>query len=122
MKNKSIQWALVLGIAATATACGIDIPKEVPTSYDTMTVTKQDIEIPIKFSAKLKGQSDVTITPQVSGQLTQICVVEGQQVEKGKTLFVIDSRNAQLELEAAEANLQAALAKESSAKLEYESN
>jgi len=35
---------------------------------------------------------------------------------------VIDSRNAQLELEAAQANLQAALAQENSAKLEFESN
>jgi membrane fusion protein (multidrug efflux system) len=40
----------------------------------------------------------------------------------GQTLFMIDSRNAQLELEAAQANLQAALAQENSAKLEYESN
>lgn len=36
----------------------------------------------------------------------QICVSEGQQVKKGTTLFVIDSRNAQLELEAAQANLK----------------
>jgi membrane fusion protein (multidrug efflux system) len=43
-------------------------------------------------------------------------------VKKGQTLFIIDSRNAQLELEAAQANLQAALAQENSAKLEYESN
>ena len=52
----------------------------------------------------------------------KICVAEGQQVKKGQTLFIIDSRNAQLELEAAQANLQAALAQENSAKLEYESN
>ena len=78
--------------------------------------------MPLKFSAKLKGQDDVTITPQVSGQLMKICVSEGQQVKKGQTLFVIDSRNAQLDLEAAQANLQAALAQENSAKLEYESN
>jgi membrane fusion protein (multidrug efflux system) len=43
-------------------------------------------------------------------------------VKKGQVLFVIDQRNAQLELEAAQANLQAALAQENSAKLEYESN
>jgi membrane fusion protein (multidrug efflux system) len=49
-------------------------------------------------------------------------VSEGQQVQKGTTLFIIDSRNAQLELEAAEANLMAAEAKESSAKMEWESN
>ena len=104
------------------TACGIDMPKETKTSFETITVEKQDITVPVRFSAKLKGQSDVTIMPQVSGQLMQICVSEGQQVSKGQTLFVIDSRNAQLELEAAEANLESALAAESSARLEYESN
>ncbi|MBQ9649782.1 MAG: efflux RND transporter periplasmic adaptor subunit [Prevotella sp.] len=87
-----------------------------------MTVEKSDIELPYKFSARMKGQNDVTVTPQVSGQLMKICVAEGQQVKKGQTLFIIDSRNAQLELEAAQANLQAALAQENSAKLEYESN
>ncbi len=113
---------LVLGAVLGLTSCGIDMPEEVKTSYETMTVKKQDITVPIKFSAKLKGQTDVTITPQVSGQLMQICVTEGQQVKKGQTLFVIDSRNAQLDLEAAQANLEAAIASESSAKLEYESN
>ena len=118
-KTYVLMWAVML---AVLTSCGVDMPKEVPSSFETMTVEKKDLEVPIKFSAKLKGQSDVTITPQVSGQLTQICVSEGQQVKKGQTLFVIDSRNAKLELEAAEANLQAALAKENSAKLEYDSN
>ena len=112
----------MLAMGAIITSCGIDMPKEVKTSYETLTVEKTDIEVPIKFSAKMKGQSDVTITPQVSGQLVKISVSEGQQVKKGQTLFVIDSRNAQLNLEAAQANLQAALAQENSAKLEYESN
>ena len=120
--KKITTWVLLLGAMVGLTACGLDIPKEVPTSYETMKVKKQDVIIPLKFSAKLKGQSDVTITPQVSGQLMQICVSEGQQVRKGQTLFVIDSRNAQLELEAAQANLSAAQAQENSAKLEYESN
>ena len=123
MRKKSVKWALMFGTAVgVLTSCGIDMPKEVKTSYETMTVEKRDIDVPIKFSAKLKGQTDVTVMPQVSGQLMQICVSEGQQVRKGQTLFVIDSRNAQLDLEAAEANLQAALAQESSAKMEYESN
>ena len=122
MKKNVMLWAMMLGMGTIITSCGIDIPKEVQTSYETMTVEKTDIEVPMKFSAKLKGQSDVTITPQVSGQLMKICVAEGEQVKKGQTLFIIDSRNASLELEAAEANLQAALAQENSAKLEYESN
>ena len=122
MEKKSFKWVLSLGAVVGLTACGLDIPKEVPSSFETMTVEKTDIDVPLKFSAKLKGQADVTITPQVSGQLMKILVNEGQQVKKGQTLFVIDSRNARLELEAAQANLQAALAQENSAKLEYESN
>ncbi len=122
MRMKSVKWSLMLGVVAGLVSCGIDVPKETQSSFETMTVKKSDIELPYKFSARMKGQNDVTVTPQVSGQLTRICVTEGQQVKKGQTLFVIDSRNAQLELEAAQANLQAALAQENSAKLEYESN
>ena len=124
MKLKiAMTWAVAFAaVVSGLTSCGLDLPKEVQTSFETMTVEKSDIEIPYKFSARMKGQNDVTITPQVSGQLMKIAVSEGQQVKKGQTLFVIDSRNAQLELEAAQANLQAALASENSAKLEYESN
>ena len=122
-QKKNLFWAAMIGTAVFGlTACGIDMPKETQSSFETMTVKKSDIELPYKFSARMKGQNDVTVTPQVSGQLTKICVSEGQQVKKGQTLFIIDQRNAQLELEAAQANLQAALAQENSAKLEYESN
>ena len=129
MKKESIKLVCLLVMAMGLTACGIDMPKETKTSFETMTVNKQDITVPLKFSAKLKGQSDVTISPQVSGQLMRISVTEGQRVNKGQILFVIDSRNAQHEVEAARANLQAAQANLSaaqaqanSAKLEFESN
>ena len=131
MKSRNVLVrVMVLGTAVSIlAACGLDIPKEKQTSFETITVKKSDVELPMKFSAKLKGQSDVTITPQVSGQLMRICVTEGQRVSKGQTLFVIDSRNAQHEVEAARANLQAAQAnltaaqaQANSAKLEFESN
>ena len=120
-RNNPLTWVCAIVVVALA-SCNIDVPEITESSFETMTVKKTDIELPIRFSAKMKGQNDVTVTPQVSGQLMQICVTEGQQVKKGQTLFIIDSRNAQLELEAAQANLQAALAQENSAKLEYESN
>ena len=110
-KKNFSKWTLVIGAVV-----------ETQSSFETMTVSKTDVEIPAKFSAKMKGQADVNIMPQVSGQLMKIYVSEGEQVKVGQTLFVIDSRNAQLELEAAQANLQAALAQENSAKLEFDSN
>jgi len=122
-QKKSLIWAVMISTAVVGlTACGIDMPKETQSSFETMTVKKSDVELPYKFSARMKGQNDVTVTPQIGGQLMKIAVAEGQQVKKGQVLFVIDSRNAQLELEAAQANLQAALAQENSAALEYESN
>jgi len=122
MRMKTFKLTLMLGAVAGLVSCGIEEPKMTQSSFETMTVETSDIELPYKFSARMKGQNDVTVTPQVSGQLTKICVAEGQQVKKGQTLFVIDQRNAQLELEAAQANLEAALAQENSAKLEFESN
>ena len=123
MKKKNlVKWAWMLSATVVMTSCGLDMPKEEQTSYETMTVKQTNLDVPVKFSAKMKGQRDVTITPQVSGQLMEIRVQEGQQVQKGQVLFVIDSRNSKLELESAQANLQAALARMSSAKLEFESN
>jgi membrane fusion protein (multidrug efflux system) len=123
MNKQFFGWALCCGMMLSCvTSCVIDMPEEVQTSFETMTVKKQDIDMSVKFSARLNGQADVTITPQVAGQLTRIAVSEGQQVTKGQVLFVIDQRNARLDLEAAQANLQAAQAAENSAKLEYESN
>ena len=119
MKTKQL---FIYAAAVLLAACGGKAPQITPTSYQTMTISKSDISVPLKFSATLKGTADVTITPQISGQLMEVCITEGQQVKKGQVLFRIDSRDAQLELESAEANLLSAQAQESSAKLEYESN
>ncbi len=124
---KFMNWLMIVavgcGLSIGAASCGGNSGfEQKQTSFPTMTISKSDIEMPMKFSAKMKGKSDVTITPQVSGQLMKINVTEGQHVKRGTVMFVIDQRNAQLELESAEANLQAAVAQESSAKLEYESN
>lgn len=120
--NQLKQFCVLCLVCGVLSSCGIEVPKETHTSYPTLTVSKSDIMVPLRYSATLKGTNDVTIKPQVSGQLMEIRIKEGQQVKKGDVLFVIDSRNAQLDLEYAEANLLAAQASESSAKLEYESN
>ena len=122
-KKKALKLTFALGaLVGGMTSCGNNVPQVVPTSYETVTIEKSDITVPMKFSAKLNGETDVTITPQVSGQLMKICVTEGDQVKKGQVLFIIDQRNAQLELESAQASLQAAIAQENSARIEYESN
>ena len=62
------------------------------------------------------------IRPQVSGNITRICINEGQQVTKGQTLFVIDQVPYQAALEVAKANVATAEAKLETARMEYESS
>ena len=127
--SKKAYWSIMLFLGLGLGSCNIDTPVETVSSFETMTIQKKDVDIPFKFSARMKGQNDVTITPQVSGQLMKICVTEGEQVRAGQTLFIIDSSNArndlqscQASVQAAQANLLSAQARENSAKLEYESN
>lgn len=103
-------------------SCNNNAPKEHQTSYETLIVKKSDITVPLKYSARMNGKEDVTITPQINGQLIKICISEGQQIKAGQTLFMIDDRQARLDLEEAQANLTAAIAQEKTAQLEYESN
>ena len=81
MNKGRFKWGILLGVVAVLVSCGKEAPKVVPTSFETLTIEKQNIVEPVKFSTKLKGQSDVTITPQVSGQLMKIAVSEGEQVK-----------------------------------------
>ena len=60
MKTKHLT---LLAVVTLLTACGMDIPQAVQTSYQTMTISKSDITVPLKYSATLKGTADVTITP-----------------------------------------------------------
>lgn len=74
------------------------------------------------YTARLTGKQIVEIRPQVSGQITRICINEGQQVNKGQTLFIIDQIPYQAALKVAQANVATAEAKLATAQMEYESS
>ena len=50
MKRNGMKWVCMFGVAAVLAACGLDMPKETQSSFETMTVKKSDIELPYKFS------------------------------------------------------------------------
>ena len=61
-RNALVRVIMLSAAASMLVACGLDMPKEKQTSFETLTVKKEDITTLLKFSAKMKGQSDVTIT------------------------------------------------------------
>jgi multidrug efflux system membrane fusion protein len=60
------------------------------------------------FSGRLAAVDRVELRPQVGGEITEVRFEDGQMVEKGDILFVIDPRPYKARVEQAEADLKAA--------------
>ena len=63
----------------------------------------------VEVQANIKTRQNLLLSPEFSGRLEQILVVEGQNVKKGKLLAVIDDAGLQDQLD--QMNLQLALSK-----------
>lgn len=89
MKVKSI---LGIGLCCLAlSACQQSRkPQEEGGKYPLLTLTPEDRQLSVKYSAVIEGKQDVEVRPQVSGTITQVLVEEGAHVHKGQVLFIID--------------------------------
>jgi len=120
MKIKSFFW--IAAAASLLSACGskqeekVELPK-----YDLVTLKAESRAITYSFPAILEGDGDVDLYPQVQGRIIGRHYVAGSQVEKGQALVEIDPTPYRLRVESDEANVKAAEAALSSAKLQYES-
>lgn len=113
-------WLAVFSIF-TLTSC-VRKP-QTPVSYDyhVMTVACTDATVTERYSASVKGSQNVEIRPQVSGQITKICINEGAAVRKGVPMFIIDQVPYTSALETAKANVESAKAKLATAQMAVES-
>lgn len=107
-------------LCAMLTSC-VQVPQERHTSYATTEISLQNITEKQAYSSTLEGLTDALISPRVRGHIMKKCVEEGQRVKAGDQLFLIDNRQAILEINTAKANVQAAKAQLSTARLECES-
>lgn len=71
-------------------------------------VTRKPIQIWNKYSARLEAVDYAEIRPQVSGTITEVRFEDGQEVEQGDVLFVIDTKPYQAAVNQAEAELKVA--------------
>ncbi len=116
MKQKFVKAAVAVCCAA-AVGC-VEAPVAAgPEHYAVQTVAISDREIPVYYSATVRGRQDIDIYPQISGTVSELCITEGQQVDEGQTLFIIDQVPYKAALQTAEANVAAAKAGVSTAKL-----
>lgn len=113
--------AAVMACFMAAVSCGQAPTAMGPAEYAVMTIATTDREIPINYSATIRGRQDIAIYPQVSGTIFELSVNEGQTVSKGQPLFIIDQVPYKAALQTAEANVAAAKAGVATAQLTYDS-
>jgi len=104
-------------------ACGQEESASIPAVLrpPVMVETSQlrDVEDRIRATGQLTAKAEATIAAQVKGQVTEIQVSEGEAVEAGAVLLVIDPERRQLEVANAKAQLAEAQAELAVAKRTY---
>ena len=76
-----------------------------PVPVITAAARLKDVLIEIQVVGNVEAYSTVSVRAQVSGQLTNMLLKDGDFVKKGDPLFTIDSRQIDGQLAQAEANL-----------------
>ena len=113
---------LAVGSIFAAVGCKQQTVQEETRELPVMTVSYTDsVTINESYSATIEGRQDVEIYPQISGKITRICVREGQEVNAGQLLFVIDQVPYQAAVRMATANVHAAESQVATARLERDS-
>jgi len=90
--------------------------------YPVDTVVAQGAEMQTTYPAIINGIQDVEIRPKVSGFLTQINITEGQTVQAGQLLFVIDNESYQAQVRQAQAAVNTAQTAVNTAKLTFDNS
>jgi len=101
-----ITLAALLAGAMSGCAKKQEKPKGRPAALvETAAATQQDVPLQIRAIGTMEASESVVVRTQISGELTKVCFREGQDVQKGALLFLLDPRTYQAALKRAEATL-----------------
>ena len=109
-------------IALASCGGGGGMPSFGDNEYPVEEVKTSDAEMQTTYPAVINGIQDVEIRPKMSGFLTQINVTEGQTVQAGQLLFVIDNETYQAQVRQSQAAVNTAQSQVNTAKLTYENS
>ena len=82
-----------------------------PARWRTATVTRGDLLVSISASGSVRPAAEVEVRSRATGVVTDVLVDEGQRVAAGQVLVLIDDPDAGAAVRAAQANLDAAVAR-----------
>jgi len=115
IRNKLL--CLLLAVSLFAGGCSEDkkeaapeVKEPPPLPVETITVSKKQVPIWIEYTGKTEATKRVEVRARVAGRLDQVTFQEGDYVEKGALLFVIEKDKYQSELEQARSKRERDLA------------
>jgi HlyD family secretion protein len=82
----------------------------------TVPVEQQNLQVAIEASGTVRPVQSVNISPKTAGRLETLYVEQGDRVEKGQPIAVMENQQFQAQLERAESNLAEAKARLAEAK------
>jgi len=97
--------AAAANASATAAAAAAAAASAPPVSVTLVRALPRDFTLTLDASGTVTALSSVDVKPQVSAQVLQVHVKEGQTVQRGQPLFTLDARVDQANLKKAEAQL-----------------
>ncbi|MEJ7739439.1 MAG: efflux RND transporter periplasmic adaptor subunit [Chitinophagaceae bacterium] len=122
--NKKFLWILVILVAIIIVLVGLKatgkIGKEEGIKVSVEKVTRRTIIETVNASGKLYPEVEVKVSPDISGEIVELTVNEGDSIKKGQVLARIygDIYTTQRDQAAAQVNMQQATVSNSSAQLE----
>lgn len=112
---------MTCGACIALAGCNTDNKeKETVHSLPILIVSRTSVELSESFTASIRGRQDVEIMPEISGRIVRLCVNEGESVNKGQVLAVIDQVPYKAALRTATANVSAANARVETARIELQ--
>lgn len=109
----------IVSVLLTACSDANDQPNEA-VEYELLVVEEKSDTVTTEYAAQIKGSQDVKIVPRVDGYLQEIKVKEGDCVQKGQLLFVIDQAAYRAAVKTAQAGVLQSEALLAKARQEYE--
>jgi membrane fusion protein (multidrug efflux system) len=105
-----ISLAVCLAAGLFAGCKSTDRKESAPTPVSVLTVTAAPYSQNIAYSAIIQGTSDVEIRPKVQGYIEAEFVNEGDFVNRGQLMFLLDTVQYKAAVRVAKANIEAAKA------------
>ena len=122
MNKKRVFMAMTVACALASCGGGGGMPNFGDNEFPVEEVKTSAADMQTTYPAIINGIQDVEIRPKTSGFLTKINVTEGQTVQAGQVLFVIDNETFQAQVRQAQAAVNTAQSQVSTAKLTFENS